>query len=180
MKYKVGDRVVGVGTCEGKNIDGITGTVRGVLKIGYPNICIEFDTYIDGHTGSLGCTKPGKHGHCWYVDQSNLRPLHDAHNDKHKIVITTDGKTTLARLYDGKRVVKSAEAKCAPSDTFDFATGAKLAFGRLMGNEKAEAPKQEPIRLYCVKDKTFGCLLTKGKVYELKIGGASIEQKMLL
>lgn len=48
-----------------------------------------------------------------------------------KIVITLDGKTTLARLYDGDKVVKTAEAKCNPSDEFNFETGAKLAFERL-------------------------------------------------
>lgn len=51
--------------------------------------------------------------------------------EPHKIVITSDGETTLARMYDGKKVVKSAEAKCSPSDTFDFMVGAKLALERL-------------------------------------------------
>ena len=81
--------------------------------------------------------------------------------DTNKIVITTDGKTTLARLYDGKRVVKSAEAKCAPSDTFDFATGAKLAFDRLMRPETLVKAQLE-------------------QTSSTRIGGASIEQKMLL
>ena len=49
-----------------------------------------------------------------------------------KILITSDGTTTLARLYDGDKVIKKAEAKCAPDDTFDFAVGAELAFQRLM------------------------------------------------
>ena len=48
-----------------------------------------------------------------------------------KIVITTDGKITTATLYDGKQKIKSAEAKCAPSDTFDFNYGASLALSRL-------------------------------------------------
>lgn len=48
-----------------------------------------------------------------------------------KIVITTDGVETLARLYDGKQVVKSATAKCSPDDEFDFEFGAKLAMERL-------------------------------------------------
>lgn len=53
-----------------------------------------------------------------------------------KIVITTDGKETLARLYEGEKVIKTATARCAPDDTSDFATGAKLAFERLMGEQK--------------------------------------------
>lgn len=48
-----------------------------------------------------------------------------------RIVITTDGVTTTAKLYDGKKVIKSATAKCSPDDEFDFNIGAKIAFERL-------------------------------------------------
>lgn len=50
-----------------------------------------------------------------------------------KIVITTDGKTTTAALYEGKRRIKDAKAVCASSDTFDFNYGATLALDRLTG-----------------------------------------------
>lgn len=71
------------------------------------------------------------------IFSKNLIPV------EQKIIITTDGKTTTARLYEGgKNLIKTAEAKCSPSDTFDFETGAKLAFERLFEKEKAiEAPK---------------------------------------
>lgn len=48
-----------------------------------------------------------------------------------KIVITTDGKETLARLYEDGNVVKKATARCSPNDEFDFSVGAKIAFERL-------------------------------------------------
>ena len=51
------------------------------------------------------------------------------------IVITTDGKETKARLIDGKKTVRQATAKCSDKDTFDFETGAKIAFDRLIGRE---------------------------------------------
>ena len=38
----------------------------------------------------------------------------------------------LARLYENNEVIRTAEAKCSPEDTFDFETGAKLAFERLI------------------------------------------------
>lgn len=50
-----------------------------------------------------------------------------------KIVITVCGKNTIARLYDGKKLVRGAVASCAPDDQFDFNVGAGLAFERLMG-----------------------------------------------
>lgn len=55
-----------------------------------------------------------------------------------KIVITVNGDETVAKLYEGKKVVKTATAKCSPSDTFDFTTGAKLCFERLMRDQKKE------------------------------------------
>lgn len=51
--------------------------------------------------------------------------------EEHKIVITSDGKTTTARLFNGKELVKKADAKCSPDDEFDFMVGAKLAMERL-------------------------------------------------
>lgn len=55
-----------------------------------------------------------------------------------KIVITTDGTTTTAKMYHGKTVAKAAESKCNPDDRFDFETGAKLAFNRLLGADVSE------------------------------------------
>lgn len=88
-----------------------------------------------------------------------------------KILITTDGTTTLARLYEGNKVIKTAEAKCHPDDVFEFLEeGAPRAFDRLAGRVPVEQTKpnenttQEPIKLYCVKDDPG--YLTKGKVYE--------------
>ncbi len=49
-----------------------------------------------------------------------------------KIVITTDGRATTARMYEGKRVVKEGKATCSPEDVFDYEKGARLAFDRLM------------------------------------------------
>lgn len=87
-----------------------------------------------------------------------------------KILITSDGVETLARMYDGKKVVKTKTAKCSPEDVFDFATGAKLAFGRLMGEDKPE-PKPKPEyysgKVVCTMGSYFH---TKGKVYEVKDG----------
>lgn len=52
---------------------------------------------------------------------------------KPKIVITTDGKTTTAKLFEGKKVIKTAQAKCSPEDKFDFNIGAAIAIERLTG-----------------------------------------------
>lgn len=50
-----------------------------------------------------------------------------------KIIITTDGNITTAKLYEGKQVTKIAKAICSPEDKFDFNYGASLALERLTG-----------------------------------------------
>lgn len=49
-----------------------------------------------------------------------------------KIVVVQDKNRVTASLYDGGKKVAAGVAKCSPEDTFDFATGARIAFDRLM------------------------------------------------
>ena len=82
-----------------------------------------------------------------YWFEQMLEAVPNKVDHKPKIIITTDGKTTLARLYEGKKVVKTAEAHCSPDDTFDFFVGANLAMERLIGKAtaiqaSAEIPKE--------------------------------------
>jgi hypothetical protein len=64
-----------------------------------------------------------------------------------KIIVMTDGVTTTAKLFSGKELVKSAEAKCSPDDTFCFEAGAAIAIGRLLGREE-----QKPANPFKVGD----------------------------
>lgn len=130
-KFRVGDRVIGITDAM---ILGKTGTIRFIDGF---SIGVEFDENIGGHNG--GIYFKCRDGYGLFVARFDIKHLH-----AQKIIITTDGKTTLARLYDGNKVVKSAEAKCSQSDTFDFVVGAKLAFERL--TKPAEQPK-EPVKL---------------------------------
>lgn len=89
--------------------------------------------------------------------------------DNFKIVITTEGNTVLARLYDGKKVIDVAKATCSKDDKFVFGTGAHLAFDRLMGNE----PKKEEWftgKMVRIRDLTLADYSNKGKVYYFKDG----------
>lgn len=86
---------------------------------------------------------------------------------ENKIVITSDGEKTLARLYDGKKVIKTATAKCSHDDKFSFETGAKIAFERLFDSEEKEEPKYFSGKAVCVKP-YFG--FTVGKIYKFAGG----------
>ena len=130
MKYKVGDKVKLVGyprsVCDKAKHYGKIATITRVEEYApYPYI-----VNIDGVNLHW----------CWC--DAEFEPV----NNYQKIVITTDGKTTLARLYDGKKVIKRAEAKCSPDDEFDFNAGAELAFNRLMGKDKAPSTEWEVVK----------------------------------
>lgn len=121
MEIKIGDRFVITGNHrENGNIIEITGVSKifrcyqPTTRYFYKTIAgSEPDNYFDQDSWFAGILIP-------YASKSQ------------KVVITTDGVTTLARLFDGKQVIRSAEARCAPGDTFDFAVGANLAYDRLM------------------------------------------------
>ena len=89
-------------------------------------------------------TKPEWIGHTFPVNSEYFEPVYDP-----KIVITTDGNKTLARLYENNEVVRTAEAKCSPN----FETGAKLAFERLMEKKDGFVPY--------LKDETTGVFYGK-------------------
>lgn len=49
-----------------------------------------------------------------------------------KIVVCRDGNRVTASCYEDGKKVATGVAKCSTEDTFDFATGARIAFDRLM------------------------------------------------
>lgn len=74
----------------------------------------------------------------WRV-QEDCFDLVQESKSKQEVHITVDGAKTIAVMKSGGKVVKRAEAKCNPSDEFDFKTGAELAVKRLF----EEAPKDK-------------------------------------
>lgn len=93
-----------------------------------------------------------------------------------KIVITTDGEETLARLYERNKVIKTTTAKCSPDDKFSFETGTKIAFERLFDSEEKEEPKYFNGKAVCVNE-YIG--FTVGKIYEFANGQCLDDRKML-
>ena len=96
---------------------------------------------------------------------------------ENKIVITSNGVETLARLYDGNKVIKTATAKCSPDDTFNFETGATIAFERLFDKHEKEEPKHFNGKVVCVNGQYTG--FTVGKIYEFVDGQCFDDQKTL-
>ena len=123
-KFKVGDKVVGNSKTKGVYVITKEGWRGVVTRVNSDDIIT-----VKGPDGEGSLINFDVRGECF-----------DLAKDTNKIVITTDGKTTTARMYDGNELVKTAKAKCSPDDTFDFMTGAKLAMERLEGEEKPVNP----------------------------------------
>ena len=165
MKYKVGDKVRIVskwGKCCFQNpsgkMDKWLGKVMTVRDAG-----VAFCRMVEDSTENGG--------YGWFWTENCIAGL----ACEKKIVITTDGTETLARLYDGKKVVKTTTAKCSPDDKFSFETGAKIAFERLIDYAEKE-PKYFNGRVVCVHGELG---FTAGKIYEFVNGQCLDDQKTL-
>lgn len=84
----------------------------------------------------------------WYWTDEMFEPVNNE-----KIVITTDGKETFAKLYRGDELVTAATAVCCEEDEFNFNEGAKIAFERLC---EAVSPKFN-VGDYAIVTKQFDC-----------------------
>ena len=67
---------------------------------------------------------------------SNIELLNE--NKNKSIHIYANGTTTTAVLKENNNVIKTAIAKCNPDDTYDFESGARIAFDRLVKNNNSE------------------------------------------
>ena len=126
-KFKVGDRVVGIGYQDGVDLTGMIGTIKKVHDYSFYNYSVEFD---DVKETFHSCGGVCRHNHGWNVEEHHIKL-----NINETIVIYRKGDEVIAH---NKANDKKGIAKCSKEDTFDFEVGAKLAFERLMGTEVKE------------------------------------------
>ena len=93
--------------------------------------------------------------------------------DNQKIIIEKKGKEVTAKFFSDGVLTARAKSTCHEEDRFDFETGAKLAFTRLI--EKEEFLKNRAVEKELLNMKFLCCScntsrLTKHKVYEIKDG----------
>lgn len=124
-KFKVGDRVKvkkDIVTLNRRTV-GKCGTVKELLTDNYCSV--EFDEFVGGHD----CNGFAKEGHGWNHAEDTL-DLVKTQNET-IVIYRNDNKVVALDKSTGEK----AEANCNPADEFDFRTGAKLAFNRLMGED---------------------------------------------
>lgn len=164
-KFKIGDRVK---VLDGSNIDDYTGGWCAIMF----DYCGETATVIarESYRGKRGYhlkSDNEKFNTFVLFDERGIKMA----NEEKKIVITTDGTTTRAALYDGHKLIKEAKAICGKDDTFCFETGAKIAFERLI--EKPEEPKpKKALKLLNTKIFVIDGYddFKSGHIYEIKDG----------
>ncbi len=124
-KFKVGDRVkVNKNTVTiNRRTVGECGTVKKLLTDNYCSV--EFDKFVGGHD----CCGLAKDGYGWNCVEDALDLV--KHQNETIVIYRNDNKVVALDKSTGEK----AEANCNPDDEFDFRTGAKLAFNRLMGED---------------------------------------------
>lgn len=169
--FKVGDRVRIVKDVSHCAKIGATGVICRELMDGMYDYGVRFDK---ANPRFHDCADKCEKDRGQYVMVDEIEKITTCAK---KIVITSDGKTTLARLYENGKVTKTAKAECSPGDKFDFAVGAKLAFERL--NEKTEPKVYFNGKAVCIEVKE-GAVYTVGKIYEFKNGRCKIDNDCLM
>ena len=139
-KYKCGDKVWIVSKRPQKNwnpyMDKYLGKTMTIIKSGINN------------SGVYYCMEEDRNdflGHwCWY--EYMIAGLAEPERGPYTVELRFDGMITTATLKRGGRDVKTAEARCKPTDTYSRAEGARVAVERLFEKKrKEEKPvKREP------------------------------------
>jgi len=120
MKFKVGDMVKvkkDKNCCFGWNCD--------MNKYAGNTYEIETISYSKYHRQNAICLKETGDIRCWRFSESCLELVNE------EITITRKGNKTIATFKNGG-IVKTAQARCCPDDTFNFAVGAQIALDRLL------------------------------------------------
>lgn len=153
MKFKVGDTVK---ILDGSNINCYIGGWASGMRgyVGETRTIVHVDP--DGTCNLEGTP------YVW--DPRGLKLVKE--KSRKPIVIYRKGQEVIAvDKATGKRGI----ARCCPEDTFDFQTGAKIAFVRLM-EEKESKKRLYNGKVVCVK--AINPFFTNGKIYEFKNGRA--------
>ena len=136
-KYKVGDKVRIVSKrpqrCWNPYMDKHLGKTMTIIKSGINAegvyYCMEEDR--DDFLGHW----------CWHEDM--IAGLAEPAREPYTVELRFDGMITTATLKRGGRDVKTAEARCNPTDTYSRAEGARVAVERLFEKKRKEDKPKE-------------------------------------
>lgn len=133
-KYKVGDKVRIVSTPRLARWNGVMNKWLGeTMTITSVNVNSKGEIFYrmaEDRGDFYGC------GWCWYEDM--ISGLAEPEQKPYTVELRFDGMITTATLKRGGRYVKTAEARCKPTDSYSRAEGARVAVERLFEKKRKE------------------------------------------
>lgn len=165
-KFKVGDRVRIISTGYRTIIKiGDTGTVKGCSALG--DYVVEFDRKSSSFTRCDGLTKRDRG---LWISPEMLELIEEKPTREFKLIITSSGDTTTAKLIHGERtVVKEATVTRYNKDEYSEKAAVEAVTKKIFG----EGEKKEELfngKVVCLMDLTYVPKYTKGRVYEFVNG----------
>lgn len=121
-KFKVGDRVKNIGyVYRGLGI-GDTGKIVGVTEgsVGSCDYAVQLDK---GYRIFHNCNGMAKNNHCLYLPEKDLALIEDER--EFKLIITSKGDETTAKLIHGKAVAREVKVKRYHKD--EYSEGVAIA-----------------------------------------------------
>lgn len=165
-KFKVGDRVRIISTGYRTIIKiGDTGTVKGCSALG--DYVVEFDRKSSSFTRCDGLTKRDRG---LWISPEMLELIEEKPTREFKLIITSKGDTTTAKLIHGERtVVKEATVTRYSKDEYSEKAAVEAVVKKIFGEDE----KKEELfngKVVCLMDLTYVPKYTKGRVYKFVNG----------
>lgn len=153
-KYKVGDKVRIVSERPKDfaffdKLEKYLGKTLTVIKVEWSPVLGTLYRFKEAIIESGFCA-----GDSWVFRESWISGLAEPEREPCTVELRFDGMITTATLKRGGRDVKTAEARCNPTDTYSRAEGARVAVDRLFEKKRKEDKPKE----------------SKPKVSKLKVG----------
>lgn len=164
-KFKVGDRVRVISVGCRKIIEvGDAGTIKGCNALG--NYAVEFDRQSSYFIRCDGLTKRDRG---LWVSPEHLELIEEKPTREFKLIITSSGDTTTAKLIHGKDVAKEATVTRYSKDEYSEKAAVEAVTKKIFGEDE----KKEELfngKVVCLMDLTYIPKYTKGRVYEFVNG----------
>lgn len=170
-KFKVGDRVRVISVGCRKIIEvGDAGTIKGCSALG--NYAVEFDRQSSYFIRCDGLTKRDRG---LWVSPEHLELIEDKPTREFKLIITSKGDTTTAKLIHGERtVVKEATVTRYSKDEYSEKAAVEAVVKKIFSEDENEDEKEneanKPYNGKAVWTSDNESVYTKGKIYEFVDG----------
>lgn len=173
-KFKVGDRVKNIGyTYIGLSI-GDTGTIVGVIEdsVYHWDYAVQLDK---GHCVFHDCSGKAKNGHGLYFYEKDLALIEG--EQEFKLIITSKGDETTAKLIHGKEVTREVKVKRYYKDEYSEGAAIAAVVDKMF---PSVLPSKQPKKYFtgkvvCIEDNpnqtwTLAPNFRKGCIYEINDG----------